>query len=203
MFKEINKISLFAFFGAVYYFLSIFFVQFLRTDRSFIRDSLSSYAVGNMGFILEIGIILISLTEIIISLNLFKIGLKLNGLLLFLCGFGCLIIAAFPSAPIHPNSLNDRLHVFGCIPHFLFFPLVIFLLKKRLSQNNFKSFFTFIFLTVFILEIVVTVFFFGDSKIGFNYFGVIEKILCIFNTSWLLLVSYKMIKPSEFESLFS
>lgn len=203
MFRQISKLSLFSFIGAAYYFLSIFLVQFLRTDRNFIRDSLSSYAVGHMGFVLEIGFVLVTITELTISFNLFKIGHKFSSFLLFLCGLGGFLIFSFPSAPICPQTLNDRLHVIGCIPHFLLFPWVIFFVGQKSSLNSFKNFSIFMFSIIFILEVVVTVFFFGHSQIGFNYFGIIEKILCIFNTIWLLTISYKTINFFNFASLFS
>lgn len=202
MFKQISKFSLFAFVGAVYYFLSIFLVQFLRTDRNFIRDTLSSYAVGDLGFVLEIGLILITFTELMISFNLFKVGHKLSGFLLLLCGLGGFLICSFPSAPIGPETFNDRLHVIGCIPHFLFFPWVIFFVGRKSHLVNFRNFSIFMFSVIFILEIIVAILFFNHSFIGFNCFGIIEKILCIFNTIWLLLISYKTINLSKFESLF-
>lgn len=202
MFKQISKISLFAFIGAVYYFISIILIQFLRTDRNFFNDSLSSYAVGNMGLILEIGIFYIGITEILISLNLFKIRQTIGSLFLLFCGIGILMIAVFPMSSIYPQNFGNKLHIFGCVIHFIFFPLAIFFLSKKLSKNNLKKIFIFFCFSVFFLQLILSLVFITKVFVNFGFFGLIEKIVCFLNTSWLLMISYKMIKPSEFESLF-
>lgn len=200
MFKQISKISLFAFIGAVYFAISTIIIHFYRNDLNFFSNSLSCYAVGHMGIVLEIGIFLIGLTEILISINLFKIGLKLSPIFLFIAGIGIMLVTIFPTAVDYSYNLQYIFHVFGAGIHFVFFPTAIFYLAKKISKNNFKFFSIITGFTTSVLCLILIFFFINKVVLNLGFF---EKMDIFCNTSWLLLISYKMIRPLEFQKLLN
>lgn len=181
---------LFIFFFALFFSFSAILLSVTRPDLSFISDTLSKYAVGKNGFILETGFLCIGLAEILISFVLKKTRKNKGALFLFLAGLGMFLVTSFPMDTDKINGIYNFFHIFGASIQFLCFPLALIFLK---NDDVFKNNFSFkIGISTLILFLIISIVY--SFNFSLKYFGLIEKMDIFLINLWLLLFPLKIFK---------
>jgi hypothetical protein len=195
--KTLNKLSIFGFINAVYFLISAIIIHFIRSDLNFLLYPLSRYAIGDKSIILVIGFYGVGITEIITSLNLFKTGIyhfKISGTLLFLAGLGLITLAIFPMDIGDQKTACHLIHTIGALIQFICFPLSAFIFGLRVKTKWIQKYSVITGILSFSLFIMMCVLLLFRDKIP--VYGLVQKINILIINTWLIFMSYRMIKPS-------
>ena len=190
-------ISLIALIGVVWFVLASVYLQIIRTDLNVIRDTLSLYAIGKSGSILETGFYSIGLTQILIAFLLLKNDGVNNysAISLFLAGVGVVIVGVFPTHVEPVDSLVKLPHLVGATMQFILFPVALLLLLKDLSDSRFRYVTTLLGIVTAALFLMIAALFFVSVTIDINFFGLIEKLEIYLIDIWLICIASKLSRP--------
>lgn len=188
-----NKLAYSAFFCALVFLITMVSIHFLKSELHWMSNTLSEYAIGDRGYIINIGFYCIATTQIAITALLVldkHFSSNLSPVFLMLAGVGALLVAIFPVQP-PTASLSDRLpHMAGAIIQFLFFPLALLRGKDFFQASSFSAYTRFTARTTFLFFAILLGLFILKSRYEFAYFGLVEKIDIVLITLWLLVYSF-------------
>lgn len=178
-------------------------IHFLRTDGSFIGNSLSNYAASEYGYIVNIAFYMFALVNIIIGVlfsHYKNLKIRISSFLFFICSVFIVLLTVFHS---DGNGLietpNEFVHIISAISLFLMYPIIILLSglqfkTKLLRRYSAISFILIAGLTVF--GIIFTLKNLTTGLLETSLFGILEKAGVLIIVLWLvvLLVSHNKIK---------
>jgi MFS family permease len=182
---------------------------FSNPGYSLVRDSISSLALANLGWLQTIGFLFIGLlVEIFTAGLLFNVkrtrGFHLGiGLMVFF-GFAMLIIGAFRTDPVGAaRTIEGRIHGLAATSAFWIFPAAILALAPSLWQDpRWKGIFLYTVIAgILAVPLVITL---GVLKDDISWFGLLERIVVANMIIWvevaairLLLLSFKWGRPAQ------
>ena len=149
---------------------------------SAVEHSISSLALGDLGWVQTVGFLAIGLlVEIFVAGLLYNIravrGFHLSIALLVLFGFGLLLIGAFRTDPVGaPDTVEGTIHSLTATVVFWLFPFAILIIAPSLKNDpNWKSIHLYTIVTGILAVIFVVVLGFLQDDI--SWFGLFERIL--------------------------
>ncbi len=196
--KHTKTTALISFLGFMLFFAIVFTLHFLRPDKNLLTCFVSEYAVGNYSWLMTIAFFaLASAAALLLTGLLLTIKTsKTSNITLGIFSFGILLAAIFPTdVPVAPPSPTGLIHALAAL--FALISLGIsmiawgFVFKKNENWKSFAKpsiYYGIISLLLFIIHFVSP----GPIK------GLTQRILLAWDISWLLLVSWKLNRNSEF-----
>jgi len=165
---------------------------------SSIRDSVSSLALTGIGWLQSICFLAMGLLlEIFVAGLLFNIrrarGFHLGIVILALCGFLLMLIAAFRmDAPGGPRTTAGIIHTVSSYGLGLLFPFAILSLAPSLkSTPNWKNIFIYtLFGSVLALVLIIWAFFIEQT----GWFGLYERIIILNGLVWVEVVAIHFLR---------
>ena len=174
---------------------------FSTPDYNLIRDSISSLALTDIGWIQSIGFLTIGLlVEIFAAGLLFDIldhrGFHLSITCLALMGFGMLLLGAFHTDPVGvPETIHGTIHDVAATAVFWLFPVTCILIAPALRHDRYwESLFKYTIITGilgFALAIMVLVL--SDTA---SWFGLAERILVANTVIWVMAMGWRLFRIS-------
>ena len=174
---------------------------FSNPDYNLVRDSISSLALTDAGWVQSIGFLAIGLlVEIFAAGLLFNIrdnrGFHLSIACLVVMGFGLLLLGAFRTDPVSaPDTTEGIIHNIAATSVFWLFPFTSLLIAPALKHDwHWESLFKYTVITGslgFILVIMVGVL--DDTS---SWFGLAERLLVANVVIWVLIMGYKLLHIS-------
>jgi hypothetical protein len=164
----INKI---AFIFGTFFILTFIFIHLTRKDLNHIKSVYSLYALGKYGWLVKLALILISINQVIISINLIYLKNYIPAFLITLSAIGSAITGIVETN--NKNILKNKMHDIGAYMYFLFLPISI------ISYSN-KDILGYILL----ISSIVTLYFY-INKLPNR--GLVQKTNIIISDIWLIL----------------
>ncbi len=196
--KHTKTIALISFSGFVLFLAIVFTLHFLRPDKNLLTCFVSEYAVGSYSWLMTIAFLTLSSAAALLltGLLLTIIASITSSITLGIFSFGILLASIFPTdVPVVPPTPTGLIHALAAL--FALISLSIsmiawgFVFKKNENWKGFAKpsmIFGAISLVLFIAHFVSP----GPLK------GLTQRILLGWDISWLLLVSWKLYRNSEF-----
>lgn len=169
-------------------------IHYFRTDLDVFVHALSLYAIGDYGALLESGFYSIGLSQLLIAYILYKQNSELFivSLSLVMSGAGAIIVGLFPAQPVTADLLVRLPHIAGAILQFIFSPIAVLILGRKLTGVNFKRYTLTTGLLSAVMFLIILFMFLLTSRIEFQYFGLIEKFNIFIIAFWLFFMSVKL-----------
>ena len=174
---------------------------FSNNDYNLIRDSISSLALSDIGWVQSIGFLAIGLlVEIFAAGLLFNIldhrGFHLSIACLAVMGFGMLLLGAFRADPVGtPDTTDGIIHNVAAIVVFWLFPVTCVLIAPALRHDRYwESLFKYTIITSilgFVLVIIVALL---DETA--SWFGLAERLLVANVVVWVLVMGWRLLRIS-------
>jgi hypothetical protein len=174
---------------------------FSTTDYSLIRDSISSLALTDIGWVQSIGFLAIGLlVEIFAAGLLFNIldcrGFHLSIACLAIMGFGMLLLGAFRTDPVGAADTTDGIiHNVAATAVFWLFPVTCILIVRALRYDRYwESLFKYTLIAAilgFVLVILVALL---DDTV--SWFGLAERLLVANIIVWVLVMGWRLLRIS-------
>lgn len=174
---------------------------FSTPDYNLVRDSISSLALTDIGWLQSIGFLTIGLlVEIFAADLLFDVldhrGFHLSITCLALMGFGMLLLGAFHTDPVGvPETIHGTIHDVAATAVFWLFPVTCILIAPALRHDRYwESLFKYTIITGilgFALAIMVLVL--SDTA---SWFGLAERILVANTVIWVLAMGWRLFRIS-------
>jgi hypothetical protein len=171
---------------------------FLTPGYNFIRDSISSLAWTNLGWMQTIGFLAIGiLVEIYVAGLLLNIhprrGFSVSGVLLVLFGFGMLMIGAFHTdvSGATESTLQGTIHGFAAKTVFVTFPIAAGLMSFSIKRDTrWRHLYLYTLITVIIgFLLLIAVWLAGDT----NWFGLFERLLVANMIIWVEVTAIQLL----------
>jgi hypothetical protein len=174
---------------ALVFFSSIFIAHLLKPELDWVSQTLSMYALGEYGYIINTGFFCIGTTQCLLALTLFltrPFNVRLAATLLFGAGLGVYLVAIFPTQAQPTGLLSQLPHIVGASMQFLLFPLAALVISRNLSAGKMKTWTSISAYTTAKLFIVIIILFIIKFTIDIPFFGIIEKIDILVINLWLI-----------------
>jgi hypothetical protein len=202
--KKLNVHSALAFAGMagpVVLVVTDFTAAFSTPDYNLIRDSISSLALTDIGWVQSIGFLAIGLlVEIFAAGLLYNIlhyrGFHLSITGLVIMGFGMLLLGAFRTDPVGgPETTNGAIHSIAAIAVFWLFPVTALLIAPALRHDRYWDGlcgYTIVAgILGFVLVIIVSLL--DDTA---SWFGLAERLLVANIVIWVLVMGWRLLRIS-------
>ena len=173
----------------------------IQPDYSFLRQSMSSLAITQKGWIETIGFMLMGL-----MIESFTAGLYLNvkrrrgfgvatALLVFF-GFGLLVIGSFHTNEVGtPMTLSSTVHMVTAYSVFALFPIaLVFMLSSIRNDPRWQGMFLYTVITISLAVLLAACQPFFTDK--FHYYGAYERIMVLNAISWLVAFAVRLLMLS-------
>lgn len=170
---------------------------FYDPNYNLIKDSISSLALTNVGWLQTIGFMLLGLLVEVFTTGLLFAVKRAKwfdaGIAIFVFfGFAMLLIGAFHTDPAGVSrTLESRIHGFMATTAFTLFPIsLLCLLPSVKRDDNWKIFFQYTRVTIFL-----AVFFLILNKIfrdGSGFFGLVERLLVLNIILWVEVFAFRL-----------
>lgn len=179
---------------SAWFILTAIVIHFLKLDLNIINHTLSQYALGQHGIILESGFYCIGIAQLLLGYYFYNLErpLKLEGGLLSLAGVGVIIVAIFPTVADPTNIVAKLPHIIGAIFQFLFFPIALFELQNYIQLRQYRTYTLTTAVLTAILFVATLILFVLSEKIMVFGLGLVEKLNIFAISSWILVMSYKL-----------
>jgi hypothetical protein len=200
-FRRLNGRSLLAFAGMagpVVLVVCDFTAAFTSPGYNLIKDSISSLALTEWGWLQVIGFLAIGLlVEIFTAGLLFNIkgarGFHLSiGILVFF-GFGMLLIGAFRTDPVGaPRTVEGMIHGFTATASFSIFPIAILIMSNSLKADpNWRGIYRYTVIAGILAILLVILLLSLRDRIG--WFGLLERVLVANIIIWVEVAAIKLL----------
>ena len=171
---------------------------FSNHDYSLVRDSISSLALTNVGWVQTIGFLAIGLlVEIFAAGLLFNIrdnrGFHLSITCLVIMGFGMLLLGAFRTDPVgFPDTTEGIIHNIAATAVFWLFPITSLLIATSLKHDPLwqKLFKYTVIASILGFVLVIMVAVLEDTS---SWFGLAERILVANMVVWVEVMGFKLL----------
>ncbi len=190
--KYTKTIALISLFGFILFLLIVFSLHFLRPDKNMLTSFVSEYAIGNYSWLLTISYnVLATSTALLLTGLLLNIrATKKNIITLGIFCLGILLASIFKTdIPLMQTTLHGLIHALAALIALICVGISMILWSSVFKKNqNWKSlskpslFFGVISLGLFIVHFA--------SPLAIK--GLTQRILLLWDISWLLLVSSKL-----------
>jgi hypothetical protein len=168
---------------------------------SFVKNSISSLAWANLGWLQTMGFMAIGLLIELFVAGLFisikgARGFGFGIILLMFFGFGLLLVGGFHTDPVEGQStIQGSIHLWSAKCVFWFFPLAVLLIAPSLRREAFWKpyFFYSIGAALFSVIFMISSLLIPD---GFDWFGLFERILVADEIIWVLVVAIRLLQLS-------
>lgn len=198
-----SKFASFIFIISLIFLADVFLIHFIKSDLEWSMVTLSHYALGDFGYIINVGFYCFATAEIacaaLLILNSPR-SIVYSALFFTLAGIGALLVAVFPVQPPTADIATRLPHILGAIMQFMFFPLALFAIDSYLVDSHMKSYTRLTGYVTFIFFVILLSLFIVKSKYQFPYFGLLEKIDIVLITIWLIIFSYLSIRSNIFKA---
>lgn len=172
---------------------------------SLLRDSISSLALTDIGWVQSIGFLTIGLlVEIFAAGLLYNIlhyrGLHLGIACLALVGFGMLMLGAFHTDPLGtPETTHGIIHDVAATGVFWLFPLTTLFIAPALRHDRYwEGLFRYTIITGILgFALVIMVLVLSDTA---SWFGLAERILVANMVIWVLVMGWRLFHISMVRS---
>lgn len=164
---------------------------------SYVRDSISSLALTENGWLQTIGFLTIGLlVEIFVAGLLFNIkgvrGFGFSIALLVIFGFGMLLLGAFHTDPVGaPDTTEGVIHDLAAGVVFWAFPLAVLIISFSIRRDyRWQAFYRYTVITsilALVLTIAVTI---ADEEM--RWFGLLERIVVANTIFWVVIAAFRM-----------
>ncbi|MEO5943848.1 MAG: DUF998 domain-containing protein [Ferruginibacter sp.] len=189
--KHTKTIALISLSGCLLFFAIVCGLHFLRADKNILSSFVSEYAVGDYSWLMTIAFYALAFAGILLLSGL-MINIKSSKISIITKGIFCvgmLLVAMFPTdVPVIPPTLRGLIHGSAALIALICLSIAMIAWGAVFKRNeNWKSFAktSLIFGVVSLLLFIV----FFASPIPLR--GLSERILLVWDISWLLLVSRK------------
>jgi hypothetical protein len=190
--KPAKSIALISFCGCTLFVLIVCLLHFLRPDKNRLSCFVSEYAVGNYGWLMSIAFYTLAIAAAVLLIGLLQ-DCKASAtgcITLGILSVGILLAGIFPTdLPGEPPTPRGLVHGFAALIALLNFGISMIawgiVFKRNESWKSFAK--PSIFFGV--VSLVLLIIFVG-SPISFR--GLTQRILLVWDISWLLLVSWKL-----------
>lgn len=190
--KHTKTIALISLSGCLLFFVIVCGLHFLRADKNIFTSFVSEYAVGDYSWLMTIAFYALAFAGILLLSGL-MINIKSSKISIITMGIFCvgmLLVATFPTdVPVIPPTLCGLIHGFAALIALICLGITMIAWRAVFKRNeNWKGFAktSLIFGVVSLLLFIV----FFASPIPLR--GLSERILLVWDISWLLLVSRKL-----------
>jgi hypothetical protein len=178
--------------------LSSISIHFLRKDLNPTRHTLSSYAIGNKGWLVVFGLYCMVSSKLALSIGIIKQdGMSAGALLLGFTSIGPFLAATFPAATKGKQTIGNYVHLAGALIEFLLFPISLLMLSNVFKDNNptLANFSLLIGILTEVLFFIILLLFLLKYRKGKNikYFGIIEKLNIFLILNWIMYTSFVLI----------
>jgi hypothetical membrane protein len=168
-----------------------------------IRDSISSLAWTNLGWLQTIGFLAIGLLmEMYVAGLIFNIrpwrGYRISAILLVLSGFGLLMIGAFHAdAAGGLVTVQGDIHLAASRLVFLIFPIAILILSFSIKRDSrWQNFYLYTLITVFVgVVLIIVVLLVSQTR----WFGLFERLLVANMIIWIEVTAIKLFRFSMYK----
>jgi hypothetical protein len=174
---------------------------FSNHDYNLVRDSISSLALTDIGWVQSIGFLAIGLLiEIFAAGLLFNIldhrGFHLSITCLAVTGFGMLLLGAFRTDPVGVADTTDGIiHNVAATTVFWLFPVTCILIAPALRHDRYwESLFKYTIITSicgFVLVVMVALL---DDTV--SWFGLAERLLVANIVVWVMVMGWRLLRIS-------
>jgi hypothetical protein len=211
-FRRLNVRSLLAFAGMagpVVLITCDFTAAFTSPGYNMVKNSISSLALTQLGWLVVIGFLAIGLL-----IEIFTAGLLFNikpcrrfymGIAIFVFfGFGMLLIGAFRTDPVGgEHTFEGMIHGYAATAAFILFPLAILLMSRSIKTDpNWRHLFRYTEVTGALAILLVILIKVLDDHI--DWFGLLERLLVANMIIWvevaainLLILSIRLTKKEK------
>jgi hypothetical protein len=195
--KHTRTIALVSTAGSILFFVIVFLQHFLRPGKNMLSCFVSEYAVGDYGWLMTIGFFSLATAALLllIGLPMNLTASKLSKITLGIFCVGSLLFSIFPTdvPVVFPPTPRGLIHGFAALIALIVLGIAMIAWGVVFKKNeNWKSlakpslFFGVMSLILFII--------FFASPVTLR--GLTERILLVWDVSWLLLVSRKLYKTA-------
>ncbi|CAN5285566.1 hypothetical protein BH11BAC5_BH11BAC5_41420 [soil metagenome] len=190
--KHTKTIALISLSGCLLFFVIVCSLHFLRPDKNMLSCFVSEYAVGNYSWLMKVAGYSLTIASALLltglSMNIKASKKSIASLGIFCIGF--LLLTIFPTdVPVVPPTPHGLIHALAALIALISLAISMFTWSFVFKKNeNWKSFakpamfFGVVSLVLFIVHFV--------SPIPLR--GLTQRILLVWDISWLLLVSRKL-----------
>lgn len=164
-------LNILAFIFGIFFILTFIFIHLTRKDLNHIKSVYSLYALGKYGWLVKLALILISVNQIIISINFFYLGYYFPAFLIILSAIGSTLTGIIETN--NKNILKNKMHDVGAYMYFLFLPISIISYSPKDTLGH-----------ILLIASVITLYFY-IKKLPNR--GLVQKINIIISDIWLIL----------------
>jgi hypothetical protein len=187
--------------GPVILAVTDFTAAFTNPDYSLVKNSISSLALTQLGWLQTIGFLAIGLlVEIFVAGLLFNIrnarGFHLGiGALVFF-GFGLLLVGSFHTDPSgSTRTIEGTIHWSAALAVFWLFPAAVLLMATAIKRDPaWRNLYIYTVVTGVLAVMLVVALMFLKDAIG--WFGLYERILVINMIIWVEVAAVKLLRHS-------
>ena len=194
MTRALNLVALLC---ALVFFFSIIIAHLLKPDLNWISQTLSMYALGDYGYIINTGFVCIGFTQILLAIALTMARpfntTKAAGFL-SAAGVGVLLVALFPTEAQPADLVSQLPHIAGAIMQFLLFPFAALAIARPMPAGPLKTYSLVTGYATMKLFIVILVLFFIKFTIDIPFFGLVEKIEILAINLWLITFAFYCVR---------
>jgi hypothetical membrane protein len=183
---------------------------FILTDASlgltvpgynFIKNSISSLAWTDLGWLQTIGFMAVGLLIELFVAGLFisirgRRGFGFGIIFLMFFGFGLLMVGGFHTDAVEGvTTVQGTIHIWSAKCVFWFFPVAVLLISPSLRKDPYwrPLFFYSIGAAIFAVVFMISSLLIPDD---FNWFGLFERILVADEIIWVLVVAIRLLRLS-------
>lgn len=165
----------------------LFYIHIVRSELKFSEFFLSRYAIGKKGLWVRAGMGMITISEIIAALTLFKLGQTVPAILLLLASSGSFLVGVFNWYKIvDGKKIISEAHDLGANIELLFFPVALMVYANKVPGATFTLAIASIqFLLIGILSHE------KPHMQEFKLRGFVEKMHVILTMIWLIVFAYQ------------
>lgn len=194
-------ISIVSIISAAWFIFIALMIHYIRPDLDVFVQTLSQYALGDYGAVLESGFFSIGLSQLLIAYILYKHNSKLRivSFSLILSGAGVIIVGIFPAQPVTADLLLRIPHIAGATLQFVFFPIAVLIIGCKFTGVYFRRYTLMTGMLTAIIFFIILFMFVFDTKVELQYFGLIEKVNIFLIAFWLLFMSAKLRNMTELD----
>lgn len=190
--KFIKTIALMSILGCILFFAIVFSLHFLRADKNMLTCFVSEYAVGSYSWLMTIAFYALTTAAVLLltGLSLYFKATKKSIITLSIFCIGFLVLSIFPTdVPVIPTTPHGLIHALAALIALICLGIAMITWSFVFNTNeNWKSF-TKPSLFFGIVSLLLFIVHFASSH---AFKGLTQRILIIWDITWLLLVSIKL-----------
>lgn len=200
----IPRLPYLVFFCAAVFLVDMFLIHFIKPELNWTSETLSQYALGDGGYIINVGFYSFAIAQFVWAASLVlqnRMPVIHVPLLFFLAGSGAFLVATFAVQPDSAEMTTRLPHIAGAVMQFMFFPLALMGIKNFIQDGRAKHYTQLTAHITFLLFVIILILFIFKSTPEFQFFGLIEKINILFITLWMVIFPFVSVRSNVFKAL--